>query len=67
MGLQRVRYYLATEQQLRGVGCGGGVGGRFQREGIYVYSWLIHVVVRQKPAQCCKAVIIQLKVSLKEF
>ena len=66
MGLQGVRYDLATEQQLRGVGCGGGVGGRFQREGIYVYLWLIHVVVRQKPIQRCKAIIIQLKISLKK-
>ena len=23
----------------------GGVGGRFKREGIYVYLWLIHVEV----------------------
>ena len=27
----------------------GGVGGSFMREGIYVYLWLIHVVVWQKP------------------
>ena len=31
--------------------CDGWVGGRFKREGIYVYSlWLIHLVVWQKPA-----------------
>ena len=24
---------------------GGGMGGRFKREGIYVYLWLIHVEV----------------------
>ena len=27
----------------------GEVGGRLKREGIYVYLWLIHVVVQQKP------------------
>jgi len=37
------------------------VGERLQREGIYVSLELIHVVVRQKPAEHCKAVILQLK------
>ena len=37
----------------------GGVG----REAIYVYLWLIHVDVRQKPAQYCKAIILQLKIN----
>ena len=27
----------------------------------YVYLWLIHVDVWQKPIQCCKAIILQLK------
>ena len=31
------------------------------REGTYVYLWLIHVDVWQKPTQYCKAVILQLK------
>ena len=31
------------------------VGGRFRREGTYVYLWLIHVDVWQKPAQYYKA------------
>ena len=31
-----------------------------QRDGKYVYLWLIHVVW-QKPTQCCKAIILQLK------
>ena len=39
---------------------GCGVGGRFQREGTYMYLWLIHVVW-QKPTQHCKATIFQLK------
>ena len=31
--------------QLRGVGWGGEIGGRFKRKGIYLYLWLIHVEV----------------------
>ena len=31
------------------------VGGRFKREATYVYLWLIHVDVWQKPVQYCKA------------
>ena len=43
-------------------GCDGGwVGGRFKREGIYVYILLIHFVVQQKPTQHCKAIMLQLK------
>ena len=37
------------------------LGGRLQREGIYVYIWLIHFVVEQKLTQHCKAIICQLK------
>ena len=33
------------------------------REGTYVYLWLIHVDVWQKPTQYCKAIIFQLKIS----
>ena len=40
---------------------GWEVGGRFKREGTYVYLWLIHVDVWQKPTQYCKAIIFQLK------
>ena len=39
------------------------VGGRFQREGIYVYLWLIHADVWQKPIQYCKAIVLQLKIN----
>ena len=39
----------------------GGVGGRLQREGIYVYIELIHFVVQQKLTQHCKAIILQFK------
>ena len=40
---------------------GGGMGGRVEREGIYVYILLIHVIVQQKLIQHCKAIILQLK------
>ena len=40
---------------------GVGVGGRFKREGTYVYLWLIHVDVLQKPKEHCEAIILQLK------
>ena len=40
-----------------------GGGGRFKREGTYEYPWLIHADVRQKPAQLCKAIILQLKIN----
>ena len=45
---------------------GGGVGGRSQREGIYVYIQLIHFVVQQKITQHCKATISQLKKKKKK-
>ena len=44
---------------------GREMGGRFKREGAYVYLWLIHVDIWQKPIQCCKAIILQLKISKK--
>ena len=40
---------------------GWEVEGRFKREGIYVYLWLIHTAVQQKPTQHCKAIILQFK------
>ena len=48
------------------VGLGWGVGGRFKREGTYIYLWLIYVVAWQKPTQHCKAIILQLKINLKK-
>ena len=32
--------------------------------GHYVYLWLIHVAIWQKPTQYCKAIILQLKINL---
>lgn len=40
---------------------GWGIGGKFQRERIYVYLWLIHIVVWQKSTHYCKAIILHLK------
>jgi len=42
------------------------VGGSFKREGIFIYLWVIHVAVWQKPAQYCKAIILQLKINIKK-
>ena len=36
-------------------------GGRFKREGTYVYLWLMHVDVWQKTTEFCKAIILQFK------
>ena len=41
---------------------GWEVGGRFKKEGTYIYLWLIHVDGRQKPILFCKAIILQLKI-----
>ena len=40
------------------LGMGKEVGGRFKKEGTYVYQWLIHVDIWQKPAQYYTANII---------
>ena len=46
-----------------------GVGGRFKREGtyiymyIYIYLWLIHVDAWQKPTHYCQAIILQIKIN----
>ena len=42
------------------------VGGRFKREEPYICLWLIHVDIWQKPIQCCKAIILQLKKKLEK-
>ena len=34
--------------------------------GIYIYLWLIHVAIQQKPTQHCKSIILQLKISFKK-
>ena len=47
-------------------GMGDRVGGRFKREGIYVYLYVICIAVWQKPAQHCKPIIFQLKKKRKK-
>ena len=45
---------------------GDGVGGGRdlqERWDIYIYLWLIHVDIWQKPTQYCKAIIFQLKIN----
>ena len=37
-----------------------GLGRRFKREGIYIYTQLIHIVEQQKLTHC-KVIILQLK------
>ena len=39
---------------------GGGVEG-FRKQGTYVYLWLIHVDVWQRPTQYFKVIILHLK------
>ena len=38
---------------------GVGDGREVQKEGTYVYLWLIHVEVWQKTTKFCKAIILQ--------
>ena len=40
---------------------GRETGGRFKRDGTYVYLWLIHAEVGWKTAKFYKAIILQLK------
>ena len=42
------------------------VGGRFMREGTYVYLRLVHVDVWQKPTQYYKVIILQLKIKCRK-
>ena len=41
---------------------GWGGGEKVQEKGTYIYLWLIHTVVQQKPTQYGKAIILQLKI-----
>ena len=56
---------LGSVTTLRG-GRECGVGVRYKTEGTYVYLQLIHVDVWQKSTQCCKPVVLQLKISFKK-
>ena len=52
---------------LEGWNWGVDVGGRFEKKGIEVCLWLIHVIVQQKPIQHCKAINLQLKINFKKL
>ena len=41
-------------------------GRDVQERRAYVYLWLIHVDVWQKPTQYCKAIVLQLKINYKK-
>ena len=45
---------------------GREMGGRFKREGTYVFLWLIHVDKWQKPTKHGKAIILQLKINFRK-
>ena len=77
VALKHIHYCRASENLLyearsssSGLCDTGGVGweveGRFKREGTYVYLWLIHADIQQKPTQCCKTIILQLKKKIKK-
>ena len=45
---------------------GWEVGGRYRKEGTYVYLWLTHMVdVWQKPIQYCNVIVLQIKINFK--
>ena len=54
-------YYLKSSKQELCIR-----GGKFKREGMYIYLWLIRVDVWQKPTQYFKAIIFQLKIIFKK-
>ena len=47
-------------------GMGWEVGRRFKTEGTYASLKLIHVDAWQKPTQCYKVIILQLKINFKK-
>ena len=55
---------LASPAQSTELSVGWEMGGRLKREGTYLFLWLVHVDVWQKPIQYCKAIILQLKINL---
>ena len=46
---------------------GYGMGREFRREGKYIYPWLIHVDVWQRPTQYCKAIVCVCAKSLQSY
>ena len=58
---------LKQELCINLVGWDGEGGGRFKKEGIYVYLWLIHVEVWQKQQNSVKQLSFNKKKFKKEF
>ena len=58
---------VIREIEIKTVMMGREMGGRFKREGTYVYLWLIHVDIWQKPTELCKTIILQLKKNYNEM
>ena len=56
-------YYFLSNRELKSSALWQprGVGGMYKSEGTYIYILLIHTDIWQKPAQNCKAVILQSK------
>ena len=59
--------WLRKSKQGLGINLEGWDGEEGEREGAYIYLWLIHVDVWQKPTQFCKTIILQLESQLKIF
>ena len=45
---------------------GRKVGEEYKREGTYVYLWLLHADIWQKPLPYCKVIILQLKININK-
>ena len=57
-GLIQLKFMILQKIKEKGH-CDGEGDRRFNREGIYVYLWLIHIEVWQKTTKFCKAIILQ--------
>ena len=60
--LWELKEVLCVNLERWGGGMGREMGGKFKREGAYVYLWLIHV---EETAKFCKAIILQLEKKTK--
>ena len=62
---QALNKYLLNDQLVYSKLEGWDGGGKEVQDGGYIYLWLNHAVVQQKPTQHCKAIILHLKINLK--
>ena len=53
--------YFGVKRLVSGYHRSHPLGVKKPRQGTYVYLWLTHVDVWQKPTKFCKAIILQLK------